>query len=448
MIETNYETTVQRNGVAYAGRVSYPTEIESISPELERGDFLGSSARLLIDPVRVAPTRGWLKLGLAFAFAFLVSSLSYAQSKVTNEINITHTGIFGQKPVPVSLQGFSGEVEEVLKFDLYVQGFTFVAPDAAQYVINGTGGGAVAGSLTDKFANKMLLSRSYNGASLRREAHAFADDIVSAVRNTKPICGTKIAFKSQSPGGSGEIYVSDFDGFDARAVTSDSAIVAKPAWWPGRMALFYTSYARGEPDIFYHSLSSGQRRVIAGYSGLNTSAAVSPDGSKVAMILSKAGSPNVWVCNTDGTGLRRVTKGIEDSSPCWSPDGEWICFAAKINSRRVLAKVPSGGGEVQRIPTTGVANPTEPDWSPDGKWIAFTSQMGSFSICVMAADGSVPPQPIVSGQNPSWSANSRTLVYNHGPDGHQSLAVLDVFTKQTRDCHRVSGSNSEPAWAR
>ena len=61
---------------------------------------------------------------------------------------------------------------------------------------------------------------------------------------------------------------------------------------------------RNNPDIFYHSLSTGQRRVIAGYSGLNTSAAVSPDGSKVAMILSKIGSPNVWVCNADGSDLR------------------------------------------------------------------------------------------------------------------------------------------------
>ena len=44
-----------------------------------------------------------------------------------------------------------------------------------------------------------------------------------------------------------------------------------------------------------------------GYSGLNTSAAVSPDGSKVAMILSKSGSPNVWVCNADGTDLKQLT---------------------------------------------------------------------------------------------------------------------------------------------
>jgi len=302
--------------------------------------------------------------------------------------------------------------------------------------------------VTDKYARKVLFSRSYNGASLRRQAHAFADDIVQATTTLKPIGSTKIAFKSQSPGGNGEIYVADFDGFGAQAVTSDGTIVAHPAWVPGRMALYYTSYARSNPDIFFHSLSTGQRRVIAGYSGLNTSASVSPDGSKVAMILSKSGSPNVWVCNADGTGLKKLTSGLEDSSPCWSPDGRWICFATKKAERRRLAKVPADGGAVQYLNTAGAANPTEPDWSPDGKWIAFTRQAGDFDICVMAADGGLTPVVLVAGQNPSWSPNSRTLVFNRGGNGHQTLSVLDVFTKQYKDCRRATGSNSQPAWAR
>ena len=336
-----------------------------------------------------------------------------------------------------------------MKFDLYVQGFSFVSPDAAQYVISGSDAGGISGILTDKFAKRTLFSRSYNGASLRRQAHAFADDIVGAIHNSKPIGQTKIAFKAQPSGnGAGEIYVADFDGHGAQRVTSDSAIVAKPAWVPGKLAIYYTSYARGNPDIFYHSLTSGQRRVIAGYSGLNTSAAVSPDGAKIAMVLSKTGSPNIWVCNADGTGLKQITHGDEDSSPTWSPNGDWICFATKHNERRRLAKVPAGGGPVQYLTTTGAPNPTEPDWSPDGKWIAFTSQMGDFNVCVMPADGSLLPAVLVSGQNPSWAPNSRTLVINRAIGYRQVLSVLDVFTKQYKDGARAAGSSSQPAWAK
>jgi TolB protein len=231
-------------------------------------------------------------------------------------------------------------------------------------------------------------------------------------------------------------------------VTHDGAIVAAPAWVPGRLALFYTSYQPGNPDIFYHDLSTGQRRVVAGFSGLNTSAAVSPDGSRVAMILSKSGSPNVWVCNIDGSNLKRLTTGAEDSSPCWSADGQWICFATKINERRALAKVPANGGAVQRIPTPGAPNPTEPDCSPDGKWIAFTTQTGEFDICVVPADGSAAPVVLVSGEDPSWSPNSRTLVFARRTGGGYKLSVLDVFTKQVKDVSRISGNDSQPAWAK
>ena len=142
------------------------------------------------------------------------------------EINIqSEITILGMtKPIPVALSGFTGEGAEVLKFDLFVQGFSFVPPDAAQYLISGSDAGSVSGSVTDKFAKRVILSRSYNGASVRRQAHALADDIVQTILNKKGIGQTKIAFKSQPAGiGGGEIYVADFDGHGAQVVTTDGA---------------------------------------------------------------------------------------------------------------------------------------------------------------------------------------------------------------------------------
>ena len=387
-----------------------------------------------------------IKIGQTIFLAVIALNFCRAQEEINIQNTIT---VLGQaKPILVSLEGFSGETADVLKFDLYVQGFSFVVPEAAQYIISGSSAGNVQGVLTDAISKQAKFSRSYTGASLRRQAHAFADDIVFAITGKKGIGQTKIAFKAQAPSGNGEIYVSDFDGHNAQAVTHDSAIVAAPAWSPGRLALYYTSYQPGNPDIFYHSLSTGQRRIIAKFSGLNTSAAVSPDGSKLAMILSKSGSPNVWVCNADGTNFRQLTTSPEDeSSPCWSPDGQWICFATKIHERRALAKVPANGGPVQRISTPGVSNPTDPDWSPDGKWIAFTSQMGDFDICIVPAGGGTPTV-LVAGQHPSWSPNSRTLVLNRDTGYRQTLSVLDVMTKQVKDIGRISGNDSQPAWAK
>jgi TolB protein len=386
---------------------------------------------------------------IAFSIFLVVTANNFCRAQDSDVIQIVKTqdvpGL--TKPIPVSLEGFSGEVADVLRFDLFVQGFSFVAPEAAQYKISGSSAANVQGYVTDTVSKQVKFSRSYTGASLRRQAHAFADDIVSAIMNKKGIGQTKIAFKAQAVTGNGEIYVSDFDGHNAQAVTHDNSIVAAPAWVPGRLALYYTSYQPGNPDIFYHNLSTGERRVISKFSGLNTSAAVSPDGSKIAMILSRSGSPNVWVCNADGSALTKLSNSEEDSSPCWSPDGQWICFATKINSRRVLAKVPASGGTIQRISTVGAPSPTDPDWSPDGKWIAFTSQMGDFNICTIPAAGG-SATVLVPGEHPSWSPNSRTLICARRTGSRYTLSVLDAMTKQVKDVGRISGNDSEPAWAK
>jgi TolB protein len=380
---------------------------------------------------------------LCILFSFLVLALTTGAQDT--EIPIVGQVTIGMTPpVPISIEGFSGEALSVLEFDLYVQGFSIVPASQAQYHIRGSDDGNIVGRLS----GLQSFSRSYSGANIRREAHAFADDVVQAVTGKQGIGQTKIAFKVEGSGGSGEIYVSDFDGHNAQAITGDSAIVASPAWVPGKLAVFYTSYKLGNPDIFYSDLSTGQSRVFAAYGGLNTSAAVSPRGDRVAMVLSRSGDPNIWICNTDGSGLRQLTHThADDSCPCWSPDGRYICYATKIHARRRLAKISVDGGEPEALSTTGAPDPTEPDWSPDGKWIAFCSQSGDyFNICVMSAEGGGSPVVLVSGEHPSWSPNSRTLVYNDLIHYHPVLSVLDVFTKQHKNAHNIAGEDSEAAW--
>src|SRR6187431_3119163 len=84
----------------------------------------------------------------------------------------------GKGLVPISIEGFSDESLAVLKFDLEVAGFKFVAPDQAQYNVAGSNNPNVQGRVTDRFNKASLVAKSYLDASLRRQAHAFADDIV------------------------------------------------------------------------------------------------------------------------------------------------------------------------------------------------------------------------------------------------------------------------------
>ena len=127
-------------------------------------------------------------------------------------------------------------------------------PTAAQYLITGSNNGNLQARATDPHNKSTLVPKAYSGAPLRRQVHAFADDFVQAL-GRKGIAQTQIAFKGENSPTS-EIYVADFDGHNAQAVTKDNNLVAAPCWVPGHLALYYVSYKLNHADIFYHDLST------------------------------------------------------------------------------------------------------------------------------------------------------------------------------------------------
>jgi TolB protein len=363
---------------------------------------------------------------------------------------ITIPGFTTVRVVPIALSGYSGEAASALRFDLEVMGFEITTPDKADFTLTGKSTPNVEGRLQNLNTKQTVLAKAYSGESARLQAHALADDVVQAVLGVKGIARTKIAFKVEKTQGKSEIYVSDYDGNNAKQLTQDNTIVASPAWVPGKWHLFYTSYRSGFPWIYSHNLSSGTRQPFAKFPGLNSGAVISPDGTKVAMILSKSGSPDLWVADINGGNLRQLTKTREDeSSPCWSPDGDYICYASRPNERRGLYIISANGGAPRRLNTGGAPNPSEPDWSPDGKWIAFTQQTGAgFDICVVPPEDS-QVQLLVAGEDPSWAPNSRTLVITRRNGSKRYLSLLDVPTKRVKDTAQISGSRSQqPSWAK
>lgn len=353
------------------------------------------------------------------------------------------------KVIPISLSGFTGEVASTLRFDLEVAGCSVVGPESAVVLVHGTNGARLEGFVSDRQKN-YLLSQAYTGPDHRQRAHAFANDVIFALTQTRGIARTRVAFKVKAPNNTGEVFIADYDGHAVQPVTADRAIIAAPSWGPGSQWLAYTSYKLGNADIFSHNLDTGERHIVARYGGSNLSPAVAPGGRLVAMVLSKGGKPDLYVADIHGRGLQQLTRSREGaSSPCWSPDGQSICYVSSDDGSPQLYRIGANGGAPQRIRTVGAYNATEPDWSPDGRTIAFTTQRGGgFEVCTVPAGGG-DVQSLVSGQDATWAPNSRTLMFcKRGRGGPLSLSLLDVPTKRVKDVPLNLGNCSQPTWAR
>ncbi len=391
--------------------------------------------------------KGITWLAVAWISMFQVRP-AQAQSSTTIDID----GYASAKAVPIAIQGYPQAVTTLLTFHLEVVGFEVTSKNSARYVLQGNGESPVQGILRDS-SGGVIFSRRYKAsASTRAQAHALADDVSKQILGIPGIGQTKLAAKLKK-GRNGEICVLDFDGANLKVLTSDDTVVASPTWYPGfpkSAVLFYTSYVYNNPDIYYHNLASGKRNAASRYSGLNASPAISPDRSKMAMILSKNGSPDVYIKGIQSGKLQQITKTrVEEATPCWSPDSQKLCFVSRATGRPRLWIHDFSTDKSNPLQIIGAASSFEPDWSPDGKWIAFTIQRGgSFRICVCPAEGGKMVE-LTEGEDPSWAPNSRTLVFTKRTrGGDRTLSLLDVPTKRVKDIPTSSRGLSQPSWSR
>ncbi len=295
-----------------------------------------------------------------------------------------------------------------------------------------------------------VLSKDYTGppSDARHLIHRFAADVVKYFTTEDAFFATQIAF-SQRSGKAQEIVVMDWDGAAQHKVTSNGSQNLLPSWSPGGGGLLYTSFIRGTPDLWSVALGGKPKRVST-QPGLNTGGVYSPDGSKIALTLSKDGNSEIYLLNADGSIIKRLTSNsFIDSSPTWSPDGSQIAFVSdRYGSPQIWVMSSSGAGQT-KLTRKGNYN-QEPAWAPrpiNGQsLIAFSArdEKGNYDVFTVNSQ----TQEIVrltenrgSNNHPTWAPNARALAYLSSRGG---IWVATADGKTERQVHR--GDAEGPTW--
>ena len=410
-----------------------------------------------------------------------LSSLFLLQTPVHAELTIEITGA-GANRIPLAITEFGGDpatsraLTSVIRGDLERSGL-FKLIDAAGVAMTETtspgysdwknrGADALAaGSITPSSNNRQearfrlydinkqapLAGSAFVTSTpmLRAAGHRIADVIYEKLIGEPGVFATRIAYVVKSSASHYELHIADADGQNSQAALKSKEPIISPTWSPEGGRLAYVSFENKKPVVYVHSLSSGQRIVIANFKGSNSAPAWAPDGRKLAVVLSKEGGSQIFTVNADGSGVQRLTSsaGI-NTEPFFSPDGESVYFTSDRGGSPQIYRTSVNGGDAQRVTFDGSYN-VSPRISPDGKTMAFISRRES-GFRLAAMDLASKQVQILTDSNkdesPTFAPNGRMILIATVIGGRGVLSAVSVDGRIKQRLSIAAGDVREPAW--
>jgi TolB protein len=292
-------------------------------------------------------------------------------------------------------------------------------------------------------------SRAVSASDLRLVAHRFADFVYEKLTGEKGVFSTRLAYVTKVGTGY-NLWVSDADGESPQSALKSAEPIISPSWAPDGQKIAYVSFESRKPVIFVHDVSSGKRKLVANYKGSNSAPAWSPDGQSLAATLSRDGGSQLYLLDAAGAGepKRLIQSSAIDTEPTFTSDGKTLYFVSDRGGAPQIYRTPVLGGSAERV-TFGAAYNISPAVSPDGKWLAYISRInGAFKLHVMdlVTGVSAGITDTVADENPSFSPNSRLIIYATHQQGREALMTTTIDGKIKARLAGQTGDIREPDW--
>lgn len=188
-------------------------------------------------------------------------------------------------------------------------------------------------------------------------------------------------------------------------------------------------------DIFYQNINSAEAKNIASQGNGNYyDPDLSPDGNKILFV----NNGDIYITNTDGSDLNKITDTQNNDDPSWTPDGSGILFTStRLPNASKIFLLDLATNNIEEIHTNQekIVNPV---FSPDGKKIAFASLVDSsgYDIYIINKDGTDEKQitnDINNDYSPSWSPDGQQIVCSSYDMSDFSTPNPMLFITQTSE---------------
>ena len=203
------------------------------------------------------------------------------------------------------------------------------SPDSSKIVFSSNSGG-----------NSDIYSINSDGTELRK----LTDDPLPDLSPVFSADGKEIIFVRDIYGKT-KLYKMNANGGESRPITQKAGYEMSPTLSrDGKTLLFSGDRQDGKSkglDIFSLDLADPEvEKILMSRPLHDVSAVFSPDGTKVAFASEGDGNWEIYVMNSDGTGLYRLTRNkADDSSPTFSADGKSLIFSSNRDGKFALYEI-------------------------------------------------------------------------------------------------------------
>ena len=342
-------------------------------------------------------------------------------------VDVTGVGEKEKTSVSINVTGQGAAAyAATLKRNLELTGCFVVRGDGAVKVT-----GTVGGSVTARGAGKIVTAPApaTDDKSARMAARRMSDAMCEAMSKNgqKGFACDRVIFVSRKTPRSSELCMCYPDGQDVRELTRDGKAAVGPRWKDAN-TVYYIGYLNGGQQIFEHNVETGARKVAFNLKGISSPAAVSPDGTKVAIAASFQVNPELYVLSGGRYTRLTNTKTASEGQPTWSPDGTKIAYVSDETRHPQIYVIDVATKEKRRVTAKGTQN-VDPDWGADGRLTYITKRGGLSQVAVMDPKVGDSSAKLVtspgSWEHPAWARDGRHVVA--GRD--KALFVVDTVEK-------------------